>query len=153
MRWVKETFPPLARFMWLLITMRLSIISLAGMVRTLVAVGTVRLASMLVARLFAIPRSVWTTFSGSAGDSVSAAFSGAFAAGLGASAGIGWGFASMDVVRATVGFAVLGVTAAGAGVPSVISAGIWGCWAGSASASRTFSADGCAPAGTSSTWR
>ena len=38
-------------------TMRLSIISFAGMVRTLVAVGTVRLASMLAARLFGMPRS------------------------------------------------------------------------------------------------
>ncbi len=42
MRWVNDTLPPRERRRWLLITMRLSIMSLAGMVRTLVAVGTVR---------------------------------------------------------------------------------------------------------------
>ena len=46
-RWVKETFPPRARARWLLMTMRLSHSSLTGTERTLVAVGTVRLASML----------------------------------------------------------------------------------------------------------
>ena len=40
MRWVNETLPPRVRDMWLLMTMRLSIISFAGIVRTLVAVGT-----------------------------------------------------------------------------------------------------------------
>jgi hypothetical protein len=38
---VKLTLPPRVRDMWLLITMRLSIMSFAGTVRTLVAVGTV----------------------------------------------------------------------------------------------------------------
>ena len=47
MMWVNETFPPRARFKWLLITIRLSIINLAGTARTEVAVGTVREASML----------------------------------------------------------------------------------------------------------
>ena len=42
-RWVNETLPPRPRRRWLLITMRLSISSLAGMSRTLVAVGTTRL--------------------------------------------------------------------------------------------------------------
>ena len=37
-------------------TMRLSIMSFAGMVRTLVAVGTVRLASMFAARVLLMPR-------------------------------------------------------------------------------------------------
>ena len=37
-------------------TVRLSAISVAGTVRTLVAVGTDRLASMVRARLFAVPR-------------------------------------------------------------------------------------------------
>src|SRR3954453_11906024 len=43
---VNDTLPPRARARWLLITMRLSIRSLTGTDRTLVAVGTVRLASM-----------------------------------------------------------------------------------------------------------
>src|ERR1700761_937461 len=46
MMWVKETLPPRARLRWLLITMRLSISSFAGMARTLVAVGMVSEASM-----------------------------------------------------------------------------------------------------------
>jgi hypothetical protein len=56
MRCVNDTLPPRARLRWLLMTMRLSIMSLAGMVRTLVAVGTVRLWSMLVASDFAACR-------------------------------------------------------------------------------------------------
>ena len=40
MRCVNETLPPRARLRWLLMTMRLSIMSFAGIVRTLVAVGT-----------------------------------------------------------------------------------------------------------------
>src|SRR5690349_8871798 len=47
MMWVNDTLPPRARARWLLITMRLSHSSLTGTDRTLVAVGTVRLASML----------------------------------------------------------------------------------------------------------
>ena len=49
-------------------TMRLSIISFAGMVRTLVAVGIVSEASMLVASAFAMPRSGVTTSSFAAPD-------------------------------------------------------------------------------------
>ncbi len=45
-RWVNETLPPRARARWLLITTRLSNSSLTGIARTLVAVGTARLASM-----------------------------------------------------------------------------------------------------------
>ena len=65
MRCVKEILPPRARLRWLLMTMRLSIISFAGMVRTLVAVGTVRLASMFAAIVLAMPRSVVTSSCGS----------------------------------------------------------------------------------------
>ena len=43
--------------MWLLITIRLSINNLAGIVRTLVAVGTLSEASMLVTTRAAVPRS------------------------------------------------------------------------------------------------
>src|SRR5262245_34267993 len=61
-RWVNETFPPRPRARWLLITMRLSARSLAGMARTLVAVGTLRLAAMFSAVRAAAPRNR-TTFS------------------------------------------------------------------------------------------
>ncbi len=57
MRCVKEILPPRARRRWLFTTIRLSIISFAGIVRTLVAVGTLSDASMFDARVFAIPRS------------------------------------------------------------------------------------------------
>src|ERR1700712_982832 len=80
MMWVKLTLPPRARRRWLLMTIRLSIISFAGIVRTLVAVGMDSDASMLVARAFAIPRSGVTTSSLAAPDCTRWA---------GASAGIG----------------------------------------------------------------
>src|SRR3954447_3578283 len=57
MTWVNDTLPPRPRRRWLLITTRLSMSSLAGITRTLVAVGTVRLASMLETTRAAAPRS------------------------------------------------------------------------------------------------
>ena len=57
MRWVNETLPPRALARWLLITVRLSMRSLAGTALTLVAVGTERLASMLSTTRAATPRS------------------------------------------------------------------------------------------------
>src|SRR3954466_7427612 len=57
MRCVNDTFPPRPRRRWLLMTTRLSMSSLAGMTRTLVAVGTVRLASMLATTRAAAPLS------------------------------------------------------------------------------------------------
>src|SRR5262245_13509344 len=54
--WVTATFPPRARRRWLLMTIRLSISSLTGTERTLVAVGTVSEASMLIAVRAAAPR-------------------------------------------------------------------------------------------------
>src|SRR6476646_10204434 len=56
MRWVNETLPPRPRRRWLLMTTRLSMSSFAGIARTLVAVGTARLASMLVTIRAAAPR-------------------------------------------------------------------------------------------------
>src|SRR5215472_8222508 len=56
-RWVNETLPPRPRPRWLLITMRLSMSSLAGTDRTLVAVGTPRLTVMLAAVRAPAPRS------------------------------------------------------------------------------------------------
>src|SRR6476620_6397471 len=92
--WVKLTLPPRVRAMWLLITIRLSIMSFAGMVRTLVAVGIVSDSSMLAARVLGMPRRTVTTSS-------SAAWSAADGATLGACAGIGCGAAGRAVVRAT----------------------------------------------------
>src|SRR4051794_21526564 len=57
MRCVYDAFPPRARLRWLLMTVRLSTSSLAGTARTLVAVGTARLASMFVTTRDAAPRS------------------------------------------------------------------------------------------------
>src|SRR5262249_46486452 len=64
MGWVKESLPPRPRVRWLLMTMRLSMSSFAGMERTLVAVGTVRLAAMFVAVRADAPRSRRTSASG-----------------------------------------------------------------------------------------
>src|SRR6476469_4224010 len=61
MMWVKLTLPPRERARWLLMTTRLSISSLAGTARTLVAVGTWRLDSMLVTTRAAAPRSGLTS--------------------------------------------------------------------------------------------
>ncbi len=55
-RCVKLTLPPRARLRWLLMTIRLSISSLTGTCRTLVAVGTVRLVSMFCAVRAGAPR-------------------------------------------------------------------------------------------------
>src|SRR5215212_9789391 len=90
-RWVNEILPPRVRLRWLLMTIRLSIISFAGMVRTLVAVGIVRLWSMFTDRVFAMPRRGVVTSSGVSPACILTA---------GASAGIGWARGAIDVVRA-----------------------------------------------------
>src|SRR5579859_3130790 len=59
--WVNEILPPRVRFNWLLITTRLSIISLAGMARTLVAVGRSSDIDMFFATAAAAPRNTWTS--------------------------------------------------------------------------------------------
>src|SRR6185437_8111905 len=59
-RWVNEILPPRVRLSWLLMTIRLSIISLAGMARTLVAVGTSSEADMFLTTAAAAPRSTCT---------------------------------------------------------------------------------------------
>src|ERR1700710_2304741 len=76
---VKETLPPRARARWLLITTRLSMSSFTGTERTLVAVGTVRLASMFWAVRAGAPRS--TVSVGSSTPSGLAAGSGSFGTG------------------------------------------------------------------------
>src|SRR3954465_15035801 len=55
MRCVNDTLPPRPRRRWLLMTTRLSISSLAGMTRTLVAVGPARLASIFATTRAAAP--------------------------------------------------------------------------------------------------
>src|SRR6478609_12207140 len=57
MRCVKLTLPPRERARWLLMTTRLSMSSLAGTARTLVAVGTVSETSMLATTREDAPRS------------------------------------------------------------------------------------------------
>src|SRR5437764_8635619 len=52
---VNDTLPPRRRRRWLLMTTRLSMSSLAGIARTLVATGTARLASMLATTRAAAP--------------------------------------------------------------------------------------------------
>src|SRR6056300_1219442 len=93
MMWVKETFPPRPRARWLLMTTRLSINNFTGTERTLVAVGTLRLASMLVTTRPAAPRRIsGCTASESVVDAVGAGAAGAvFGAGLAGAAGVGWG--------------------------------------------------------------
>src|SRR6188768_2650200 len=94
MRCVKLTLPPRVRAMWLLITIRLSIMSFAGTVRTLVAVGTVSDSSMFAARVFGMPRRT-VTWSCSLEDSL------VDGTAFGACAGIGCVAAGLAVVRAT----------------------------------------------------
>src|SRR6478609_4482780 len=120
MRWVKLIFPPRVRAMWLLMTMRLSIISLAGMVRTLVAVGTVSDSSMLAARVLGMPRRT-VTLSSSA--SSAGAGDGSLAAGLGACAGIGAAAAGFAVVRATGCAPITGMGAVTGCAGAVVAAG------------------------------
>ena len=55
MMWVNDTFPPRVLPRCELMTIRLSIRSLAGIALTLVAVGMLREASMFAARVFDIP--------------------------------------------------------------------------------------------------
>src|ERR1035437_4663525 len=81
-RWVNDTLPPRPRRRWLLMTIRLSTSSLAGTARTLVAVGTPRLAIMLVTVRAAAPRSLLTSAPGPAG--------GVCGAGVAAGAGGAW---------------------------------------------------------------
>src|SRR6478736_6665568 len=73
MRWVNDTLPPRARARWLLMTVRLSMSSLAGTARTEVAVGTSRLASMLSTTRAAGPLSGWSTLASASSRGTAAA--------------------------------------------------------------------------------
>src|SRR5690242_8052656 len=104
MRWVNDTLPPRPRRRWLLMTTRLSISSSAGIARTLVAVGTARLASMLATTRAAAPLSVFVP------PSVDAAGfgSGSFVVAAGSGAGLGAGFGASSTVAVGVSPALAG---------------------------------------------
>ena len=140
-RCVKLILPPRVRAMWLLITMRLSIMSFAGTVRTLVAVGTVSDSSMFAARVLVMPRSAVTRSSSLEASPVDGVT-------LGACAGIGWLAAGRAVVRATGCAPITGMgavtgwrsdAAAGgaAGAAGAGAAGAASCGAAGAAASST----------------
>src|SRR3984957_9726875 len=98
MRWVKEIFPPRPRCRWLLMTIRLSISNWAGTARTLVAVGTLRLAAMFSAVRAAAPRSLLRSASlggGVAGE--------ACAGGAGATAGLAAATGAVGVASGATG--------------------------------------------------
>src|SRR5690625_1368192 len=81
-RWVNETLPPRPRARWLLMTMRLSTSSFAGIARTEVAVGTSKEVSMFLTTREAAPRnrSGFAFSSAGAGSSALAAMRLAWAA-------------------------------------------------------------------------
>src|SRR5215470_14137868 len=91
MRWVNEALPPRPRLRWLLMTMRLSMSSLAGTERTLVAVGTVRLAAMFAAVRADAPRSRTTSASGAVPAAAAGPAGPAEEAGVAAGAGLAAG--------------------------------------------------------------
>ena len=120
-RCVKEILPPRVRLRWLLMTVRLSIINLAGMARTLVAVGTSSEAFMFLTTAAAAPRSTATSSSspggGPAGALAALAGSAFAAAGSALRGGLG---------LAAAGSALAGsaLAAAGAGLGSGVGAGL-----------------------------
>src|SRR5271157_4991706 len=105
MRCVNDTLPPRPRRRWLLMTIRLSASSLAGTARALVAVGTARLAVMLVTVRAAAPRSLLTSVpSGGLGGESRAGLGGAATGGGGeggGGAGAGGGGAGVGGAGAT----------------------------------------------------
>src|SRR6516162_6832787 len=115
-RWVNETFPPRPRARLLLITMRLSTRSLAGMARTLVAVGTLRLAAMFSAVRAAAPRSR-TTFS-CAGAAAAAGSGPGLPSGAGRAGAVGVLGGGAAAGAAPPGAAPPGADPPGPGVPA-----------------------------------
>src|SRR5438105_2530429 len=119
MRWVKLALPPRLRARWLLRILRLTSRSLAGTWRTLVAVGTPRLASMLATMRAAAPRR---------GTGFSSASSGAGVGretGAGAGAGGAWaGAAGAAGALGAGGGAVAGAVAPAEGAGGAAGAGV-----------------------------
>src|SRR5450631_1422198 len=93
MRWVKLTLAPVVRASWLFRIWRLTSSRRAGTLRTLVAVGTERLASMLATMREAAPRRTVASWASPPAVGVAAglATGAATAAGAGAGAGADWG--------------------------------------------------------------
>src|SRR5215203_5031224 len=113
MRCVKDTLPPRARARWLLITIRLSHSSFTGTVRTLVAVGTLRLTSMFCAVRMGAPRSTVSVGSSTAAGTVAGGMS--FGTGAAFAGAAFWGAAFAGAAFAGAGAAGFsGLLAAGA---------------------------------------
>src|ERR1700733_6369451 len=95
MRWVKLTLAPVVRASWLLRIWRLTSSRRAGTVRTLVAVGTERLASMLATTREAAPRRTVASWASEVAVGVDSGLAtgeeAGAAAGAGAGAGADWG--------------------------------------------------------------
>src|SRR5450755_5069170 len=99
-------------------TIRLSTSSLAGTARTLVAVGTPRLAVMLVTVRAAAPRSLLTSAPGPAGGACGAGVAGgasaACGAGVAAGAGGAWKVCDLGADGGAAGAVLVGAVLAGA---------------------------------------
>ena len=124
MTWVNDTLPPRPRDRWLLITTLLSISNFTGTDRTLVAVGTERLASMFVTTRPAAPRS---TSGSTTGASVLSLDGGVAASGGGVDAAVDAGVdagveAGFDGAGEVVGVEELCSGAAGAGAAAAAAA-------------------------------
>src|SRR6478735_34696 len=145
MMWVKLTLPPRERARWLLMTTRLSMSSLAGTARTLVAVGTVRDVSMLATTREEAPRRGMTSSSLTGPVSLTAGMS----RGLGASAtGSLFGSLFGSLLGACLGSALAAGGAAGAaGAPlgAPLGGGAAGAAAGAAGAGWAFGVGVVAP--------
>src|SRR6478752_10267776 len=123
MRCVKLTVPPRERARWLLMTTRLSMSSLAGTARTLVAVGTVSEASMLLTTRDGAPRSGTTASSLTGPVPLTAGMSRGFGASAPAS-GFGAAFGSAFAAGALAsGALVSGALVSGALVSGALAAG------------------------------
>ena len=139
MRWVKDTFPPRARDRWLFRTVRLSMSTLAGMARTLVATGMDSEEFMFATTRAAAPRSGVTC---SAAGSTASSSAGAGAAGAsgaaagGGAAGVG-GCSSVGLGAVLVGGGGPGMRGSPTSVPVSSTAGGPGSTAGAGGAVRT----------------
>src|SRR6202034_585775 len=112
--WVNEILPPRVRLSWLLITTRLSIISFAGMARTLVAVGRSSDIDMFFTTAAAAPRNTWTwSPSPGAGPAGLAAGAGALAAPLPDAGGVAGADGGVGAGAGGVGAGAAGFTSAG----------------------------------------
>jgi len=143
-RCVKETLPPRVRARWLLMTIRLSTSIFAGIDRTEVAVGTVRLASMFVTTRAAGPRSRCTSSTASVRARRESPGPGcAYGAVAGRAVAIGWVRVVSTVGSAGVSAAVAAAgTAAGSAASACAAASAAGALSGAGSGSAALVAAG-----------